>query len=568
MFEGLNDLRSGDEEVKPYNVFDNYWEHGFFSDIAKSKPFEYSTLAVISINACWIGYDTDENSAATLAEADIQFQIAENLFCFYFTGEVLIRFIAFKRKFDCLKDHWFKFDFVLVFFMVLETWIIPIMLSGSGGGGLSNLSILRLLRLLRLSRMARLMRSVPELVTLIKGMAAAARSVISTLALLIILLYVFGIIFKQQVGSISEEHQAIMRIDGLCQSIRSPIECGNATLDGRSVCTWEKEFNGPGFRISKQCFSHVLTAEQKATCEWSNTTWTCSPAWDEDIVELTRQYNMIGMSMFTLFVGGTLLDNLTDYTAILRTRAFTLFWVFLVFILLSSFTVLNMLIGVLCEVVSATAQGEEERMTVSHFKEKLTAAFEQIDTDGSSKISRGEFEDMKNMPHVLQIFENLGVEPHHLIALSDSLFDDNDELDVQASLVGSANGLKTSKTPGEEASVESLAAVKRKREGKELDFSQFLETVIHMRPKNTASVLDISDLRKVIRKGNFKIEMALDQIQQMVSVEATPTPAPVVQLSPRIIPPTSFERMLDQHLDALKAEVDHTRKQLDDISGN
>merc|ERR1719454_507561 len=39
------------------------------------------------------------------------------------------------------------------------------------------------------------MRSVPELLTLIKGMAAAGRSVGSTMILLVVFLYVFGIIF-------------------------------------------------------------------------------------------------------------------------------------------------------------------------------------------------------------------------------------------------------------------------------------------------------------------------------------------------------------------------------------
>ncbi len=76
--------------------------------------------------------------------------VVENLFCFYFTGEVLVRFMSFARKVNCLRDMWFKFDSVLVTFMVIETWILPVALAGSGGGGLSNLSALRLMRLVRL----------------------------------------------------------------------------------------------------------------------------------------------------------------------------------------------------------------------------------------------------------------------------------------------------------------------------------------------------------------------------------------------------------------------------------
>merc|ERR1719375_2761988 len=89
--------------------------------------------------------------------------------------------------------------------MIGESWIMPLAMPASSGGGMGDASMLRLLRLLRLTRMARLFRSVPELLTLLKGMAAATRSVFSTLALLILLTYVFGIIFKQQSEGAGEE---------------------------------------------------------------------------------------------------------------------------------------------------------------------------------------------------------------------------------------------------------------------------------------------------------------------------------------------------------------------------
>ena len=52
--------------------------------------------------------------------------------------------------------------------------------------------------MLRLGRIARLLRAVPEVVTLLKGIAAAIRSVFFTLLLLLVLLFVFGVIFKTQ----------------------------------------------------------------------------------------------------------------------------------------------------------------------------------------------------------------------------------------------------------------------------------------------------------------------------------------------------------------------------------
>ena len=49
---------------------------------------------------------------------------------------------------------------------------------------------------------------------------------------------------------------------------------------------------------------------------------------------------------------------------------------FLVFVLLGSLTVLNMLIGVLCEVVSAVAASEREEMVVAFVTTRIKHMFE------------------------------------------------------------------------------------------------------------------------------------------------------------------------------------------------
>lgn len=187
-----------DLDKKEYYVKDFYKETGIVPEIAKSDWFGNVTLVVIMLNAIWIGIDTDHNKATTLNKADLEFQIAEHLFCTLFTTELLIRFLSFKEKVNCLRDGWFKFDTFLVTSMVIETWILPIIVGDGDGPGIVPLSMLRLLRLLRLSRMARLARSFPELVTLLRGMFAALRSVGSTIVLLILFMYVFGIVFAQQ----------------------------------------------------------------------------------------------------------------------------------------------------------------------------------------------------------------------------------------------------------------------------------------------------------------------------------------------------------------------------------
>jgi len=111
-----------------------------------------------------------------------------------------LRFGAFKNKLNCMKDLWFKFDSLLVFLMVLETWVLPI--------ALSNIKIettpLRLIRLVRLSRMARLIRMFPELLSMIKGAGMAWRSLSATIISEVALLYIFAIILNTILKGIPE----------------------------------------------------------------------------------------------------------------------------------------------------------------------------------------------------------------------------------------------------------------------------------------------------------------------------------------------------------------------------
>jgi len=171
-----------------------------FADIARSSRFEQLTNLVIGFNSVWIAVDVELNQSETLNEATLGFQVAENSFCSFYTTEWLVRFAAYQRKRDCLRDMWFLFDSGLVAVMVFETWIMYLVVELAGGAGgmdLNTLTILRLLRLLRLTRITRLMRAIPELMFMIQGLISAMRSVFITLFLVLIVVYVFAVALVQ-----------------------------------------------------------------------------------------------------------------------------------------------------------------------------------------------------------------------------------------------------------------------------------------------------------------------------------------------------------------------------------
>eukprot|EP00439_Symbiodinium_sp_Y106_P041358 s3049_g5.t1 len=186
----------------PYNVMDYYRETGIFQRIARSTAFDWLSLFMVILNAGWIAVDADLNSAAVITNASPPFILVENLFCTYFFGEVFIRFMAFAEKWRCLRDGWFVFDSLLVFTMVIETWIMPIIVLGfnidlANALDLSTLRMFRMVKLLRLSRMAKLLRAVPELTIIMKGIRLATRSVVVFFALWMMIIYVFALVLRQ-----------------------------------------------------------------------------------------------------------------------------------------------------------------------------------------------------------------------------------------------------------------------------------------------------------------------------------------------------------------------------------
>mmetsp|Transcript_49560 Transcript_49560/g.89036 ORF Transcript_49560/g.89036 Transcript_49560/m.89036 type:complete len:833 (+) Transcript_49560:49-2547(+) len=198
-----------------YNVFDHYHETGIFQRIARSPYFDSITIALVCLNAIWIAIEIDNNDATVLLDADLFFIVVEQAFCTYFFFEVVIRFFAFKRKADAARDFWFVFDFLLVFNMVIETWIIPVIMlalnikSSDFNIDLSVLRMVRMVKLLRLSRIARILRSIPELVIIVKAIGFAARSVLVFFLLWLVIIYLFAVVLTQLTGSGGENEVSL-----------------------------------------------------------------------------------------------------------------------------------------------------------------------------------------------------------------------------------------------------------------------------------------------------------------------------------------------------------------------
>lgn len=413
-----------------YNVESLYWEDGVMQKIAKSSIFQNTTLFMIFGYALWLSYDTDENDASTLIEADVQFQVMEHIFCTYFLVELVIRFLAFKSKRHAFYDGWFIFDSFLVTLGVAEAWIMSIVLlltNSQDSSVFANSSSLRLLRLLRLSRVARtarLLRAAPELLIMVKGMIAAARSMLTTGVLVIGVLYVFGIAMRQ------------------------------------------------------------ATVGTEGGAQYFGTVWK---------------------SMFSLLVYATLLDSPAEVMSSLNEVGVA---IFLLVIALSALLLLNMLIGVMCEVVSGVSQTEREVIAEAFVREKVQLIVQRRHGKSEVPVSRKELIDMLHDREATSLLNEAGVDVIGLVDVADFVFNSDD---------------------GETGD-------------QELSFQDFLRVVMALRGSNAVTLKDIMDLRRTLHKHHRELRGAVHDLEERtVRSSGVPVPPSPLSRSHKIYPGNTIE---------------------------
>jgi hypothetical protein len=98
------------------------------------------------------------------------------------------------------------------------------------------------------------------------------------------------------------------------------------------------------------------------------------------------------------------------------------------FVLISSLTILNMLIGVLCEVVSTVAACEREEMAADYVRSHLEGILAEGDEDGNQLVSREEFEAMMMQDDTRNVLMHCGVDIIGLLGLQEFIFRESDQI--------------------------------------------------------------------------------------------------------------------------------------------
>jgi len=141
---------------------------------------------------------------------------------------------------------------------------------------------------------------------------------------------------------------------------------------------------------------------------------------------MRNKFESLGFCMWTLLLDGTFMDSTgTVLTLLLRRQTLNssvALIFFMLFILLSAMTVMNMLIGVLCEVVSEVAQSERDEAAVCLMKKTILVELLSFDKDGNRMISEEELTQVMENDETLTVLRSLEIDPSCLRELYRMMF--------------------------------------------------------------------------------------------------------------------------------------------------
>lgn len=238
-----------------------------------------------------------------------------------------------------------------------------------------------------------------------------------------------------------------------------------------------------------------------------------SQEWEQNLQQ--DYFGGLWVSVITLLVHGTLLDDITSVFNELR-KDVTYMLVFIGFIVLSSFTVLNMLVGVLAEVVTQTADSEKFERNVSETRRHFHSLFLKMDMDASGSLSQVEFERMLEDKKAVKLLSNLGIKKDRCVELKKQIFEDV-EARIEAAETPNAN--VGSEVPRREIGRAQLLTKETcTLPGKELEFPDFLDELLALMPPSAlstsakVSVKDLATLRRLCSTSVKRVDQGTDTV--------------------------------------------------------
>jgi hypothetical protein len=207
-------------------------------------------------------------------------------------------------------------------------------------------------------------------------------------------------------------------------------------------------------------------------------------------------FDTVPMSMNSLLLT-VLCGAQTHFMQSLLAAGWMYYAIYLAFLLVAVLTLMNMLIGILCDVVSEAAEDSKEELLMKEVKSEVTRLANELDMDGDGGISKDEFDLIVKDTKMCQSFCALGVD-----------------------VVGIANFGKFiyNQADGDEDMT--------------MSYGDFGNLVCQFRGKKLASVQDVMDMRRYVTMElkNLREDIKLGLQDDATDTNASPQGPPSMNL--------------------------------------
>eukprot|EP00930_Biecheleria_cincta_P095208 TRINITY_DN87209_c0_g1_i1.p1 TRINITY_DN87209_c0_g1~~TRINITY_DN87209_c0_g1_i1.p1 ORF type:complete len:625 (-),score=87.02 TRINITY_DN87209_c0_g1_i1:279-2153(-) len=196
---------------------------------------------------------------------------------------------------------------------------------------------------------------------------------------------------------------------------------------------------------------------------------------------------VLGVMRMLLFDGTLMVDPAGFVRALFSIEnnllASGLVLLLMTYIFLTNITIMNMLIGIICEVVSASKQEDEESRAIDFMRATLRGMLVALDQDGNGTVAKDELRMLMEIDSAVKVLKELRVNPTTLLMLVDDLFEG-------------------------------------KGQGWELARKDLMEYIIHIRGSRHVTMQDFvevrCDIRQKMSEMQSELECRMDAIMDMV----------------------------------------------------
>ncbi|CAK0802267.1 unnamed protein product [Prorocentrum cordatum] len=195
--------RSSRSPVASAETWKQRWQRRCYGVLAHPL-FDGVMGALITLNTLVIGVELMVFPPMTTPapEGDAVFESLEHAFLLIYVAELSARIFACGMK--CMRTNWVRFDFVLVSFGVVDSWLVPLVLLCAGEAVQKSWSPPTFMRILKLGRLARSLRLFVQFRTLwmlVSGLSQSLTTIVNVFIVLSLTLFIFACLGIEMITS-------------------------------------------------------------------------------------------------------------------------------------------------------------------------------------------------------------------------------------------------------------------------------------------------------------------------------------------------------------------------------